>query len=292
MYYLQRKIYTENFNISDFILHCWKETFSKILNELGRNRNRKNSENTQDKGWKRKERFQTYLKRNAFAVKRKIVIKPVTETSPNNKHFQTLRRKSTKASARREEEQRPKNQSFEAQALFFFASRTKFPLLENKVLQLENRDPLLENVCSHLAILFSDSANFWLLDSSRSGNVEKGKKPGCLPFCASFDVEVLLTRGQNFCDELALRQRRFLAKSGNNPLPKHSRTCWNWSEFLDCASWEEVASKFTGSEGKRIRGLRCPSSLFREFRCRRCCFFRCFGGEKSWQYHLCRFTVL
>jgi hypothetical protein len=75
---------------------------------MGRNWNRKNSENTQDKGWKRKERFQTYLKRN---VKRKIVIKPVTETSPNKKHFQTLRKKSTKASAQREEEQQPKNQS-------------------------------------------------------------------------------------------------------------------------------------------------------------------------------------
>ncbi len=173
---------------------------------MGRNRNRKNSENTQDKGWKRKERFQTYLKRNAFAVKRKIVIKPVTETSPNNKHFQTLRRKSTKASARREEEQRPKNQSFEAQALFFFASRTKFPLLENKVLQLENRDPLLENVCSHLAILFSDSANFWLLDSSRSGNVEKGKKPGCLSVLRFL-----------CCGSTSYERREFLRRACSSP---------------------------------------------------------------------------
>jgi hypothetical protein len=54
---------------------------------MGRNWNRKNSENTQDKGWKRKERFQAYLKRNAVAVKRKIVIKPVTEISPNKKNI-------------------------------------------------------------------------------------------------------------------------------------------------------------------------------------------------------------
>ncbi len=116
-------------------------------------------------------------------------------------------------------------------------------------------------MCSHLAILFSDSGNFWLLDSSRSGNVEKGKKPGCLSVlrflcCGSTSYE----RTECLRRNLALRQRWFLAKSGNNPLPKHSRTCWNWSEFLDCVSWEEVASKFTGSEGRRFRGLRCSEN--------------------------------
>jgi hypothetical protein len=88
-----------------------KRTLFKDPQRNGKKLESKNSENTQDKGWKRKEKFQTYLKRNAFAVKRKIVIKPVTEISPKKKHFQTLRRKSTGASARREEQQQPKTQS-------------------------------------------------------------------------------------------------------------------------------------------------------------------------------------
>jgi hypothetical protein len=125
---------------------------------MGRNWNRKNSENTQDKGWKRKERFQTYLKRNAVAVKRKIVIKPVTEISPNKKHFQTLRRNPPELQQEEKNNNNPKTKARKRRRSSSFASRTKFPLLEN-------RDPLSENVCSHFAILFSYSANFvyWIV---------------------------------------------------------------------------------------------------------------------------------
>jgi len=144
MYYLQRKTYTQNFNASDFILLCWKETFSKILNEMGRNWNRKSSENTQDKGWKRKERFQTYLKRNVKKENRhkasnRNISKQKTFPNPPKKIHKSFR-----ATRRRTTTQKPKL-GIEGALLLRVANKVP-PAREQGSQTWEQRSPIRERV--------------------------------------------------------------------------------------------------------------------------------------------------